>query len=113
MEEIQATVLDTLQSLKEGPVTENDRPHFKFHPGTGLLIVTGPPDAIEVARKVATALTGQPSAGESVLLGDAKQRAAQEAMYRRYGLRQGAPAPGQAAPNNPPAAPANPEPPPR
>ena len=149
--EIQNTVIETLEGLRGDGLSENDQSHgvsvwgggssgiairggnlslndqsrFRFHPGTRLLIVTGPPDSIEVARKVVTALTGQPSGGESVLLGDeqdAKQRAAQEAIHRRYGLRppEGRPPgqpgvsftnrtkatvrpPAQAGPNVPPA----------
>jgi len=111
LNEIQKTVIETLESLRGGGLSESDGPHLRFHEGTRLLIVTGPPDAIEVASKVVTALTGQPSGGESVLLGaepDAKQRAAQEARYRRYGPRPGVPTTGQAAPNNPPPARANP-----
>jgi hypothetical protein len=140
LSEIMQTVSETLDSLGDGNVSENDRPHFRFHPGTRLLVVTGPPDAIEVARKVVTALTGQPGGG-ALLPGaelDANQRAAgeafarrlaaimkrqepnteqQEAIAKRYGLRPAPPnapsTPAQPAPLNPPPAPANPALPPR
>jgi len=126
LEEIMGTVFETLDSLKGGDVAENDRPHFRFHPGTRLLVVTGPPDAIEVVRKVVSALTGQPIAGDRVAFGaepDANPMAAQEAfakrleaimkrqepitkqqeaIAKRYGLRP----PGPGASPNPPPAPA-------
>ncbi len=72
--EIEKTVLETLDSLGGGNVSDNDRPHFQFHPGTGLLIVTGPPDAIEVARKVVTALAGQSSVGGGSFLAPSRTR---------------------------------------
>jgi len=112
LEEIKATVLEILDSLKGSNVSDNDRPQFQFHPGTRLLVVTGPPDAIEIARKVVGALTGSPGSfgGGSSPEPDATS-AAQEAVVRRYGLRPlGArpPAPAQPAPLNPPPAPASP-----
>jgi hypothetical protein len=121
LDEIQDTVLETLASLKGGTLSDSDRLDFHFHPGTLLLILIGPPDAIEVARKVVTALTGQPVSRKSVLSGagpDANQSAPAAPSARRYGLRQ--PGPGQEAlpkapsapapptPSNPPPAPANP-----
>jgi hypothetical protein len=91
LDEIRATILDTLESLnKEGNVTENDLPDFIFYPGTGLWIVTGPPEAIDVARKVVTALTGHPGGG--VALGAepaANQRVPEKPIHRRY--REGRP----------------------
>jgi hypothetical protein len=45
-----------------------DTPSFRFHPGTSLLIVTGTPDAIGVARKIINALPGQQTHGREDLL---------------------------------------------
>jgi hypothetical protein len=106
--EIDGTVIETQGGLRGGNVPENDRPHFQFHRSTRLLVVTGPPDAIEVARKVVGALTGQPIAGDRVPFGavpDANPRAAQAAFASRYGVRLPEPA-APPAPLNPPAAPA-------
>jgi hypothetical protein len=94
LEEVEHTVFTTLASLKEGGVAENEMPHFQFHSGTGLLIVTGPPDAIEVARKVVSALTGQPSGDALALMGSAgpyanQRAAAQERFANQYAPRTG------------------------
>lgn len=45
----------TIKSLGTGPI------QFQFHQGANLLVVTGPPDAIDVARKVINAMIGQPT----------------------------------------------------
>lgn len=109
LQEIQQTVFETLDSVEGGNVSANDRAQFKFHPGTRLLVVTGPPDAIEVALKVVRAMTGSRASPEGVSgpEPDTNPRAAR--IANRYSLRpQGAPAPAQPAPPaNPPAAPAN------
>jgi hypothetical protein len=106
LEEIRSTVFDTLDNLMEANLTASDYPRFQFHPGTGLLIVTGPPEPIEVARKVVGALTGQPSSSGLATGGepDANQRAAaRERFERRYGLGPGRPAgmPGTGVPTPP------------
>jgi hypothetical protein len=109
LQEIEQTVFETLDSVEGGNVSANDRAQFKFHPGTRLLVVTGPPDAIEVALKVVRAMTGSRASleGGSGPEPDTNPRAAR--IANRYSLRpQGAPAPAQPAPPaNPPAAPAD------
>jgi hypothetical protein len=111
LQEIQETVLETLDIVEGGNVSANDRAQFKFHPGTRLLVVTGPPDAIEVALKVVRAMTGSGASieGGSGPEPDTNSMAARDAWGRRYSLRMdGAPAPAQPAPPaNPSAAPAS------
>lgn len=52
--QIESIVRITLQQLNHG-ATPLD-PEFKFHPGTGLLVVVGNEQALEVTRKVIAAL---------------------------------------------------------
>ena len=111
LQEIEQTVFETLDSVEGGNVSANDRAQFKFHPGTRLLVVTGPPDAIEVALKVVRAMTGSRASleGGSGPEPDTNSSAARDRYARRYSSRtDGAPAPAQPAPPaNPSAAPAN------
>ena len=59
LDDIKRMIVETIGQLKQGEVNE-DRPDFVFHPGANLLIVTGTPMAIEVARKVIAALPTRP-----------------------------------------------------
>ena len=73
LDELENLILRTLMRLgqrQKGEYSSVQDPEFKFHPGTGLLIVMGPPDAIEVTRKIVNALPGQPRPGvrEDLLL---------------------------------------------
>ena len=52
IDQIKETVSITLQLLKSA----EHQPEFQYHPGMNLLIVVGGDDAIEVTRKVVTAL---------------------------------------------------------
>jgi hypothetical protein len=52
IERIQSAVKLTLQLLKSG----EQPPEFSYHPGTNLLILVGGDEALEVTRKVVTAL---------------------------------------------------------
>lgn len=62
-DEIQHSLVDT-----PNLIPQVDTPSFRFHPGTSLLIVTGTPDAISVARKIIDALPGQQTHGREDLL---------------------------------------------
>lgn len=89
VQEIEHVVNQTLAMLKQGSLAEDDHTDFQFHPGASLLIVIGSPEALDVARKVVTALPG-------VSLPDARSVAAPrpgveanpsaDAFARRYGL---------------------------
>lgn len=99
--QIERIIRQTLESLKGDYLTQSDHPDFQYHPGTGLLIVIGTPEAIDVARKVLTALPGVPAPPPSEAFAlsspgldpnqqammEAKRQAAREAFSRRYGLR--------------------------
>jgi hypothetical protein len=54
LSQIESIVRITLQQLNPGGTPPN--PEFKFHPGTGLLVVVGNEQALEVTRKVIAAL---------------------------------------------------------
>jgi len=65
VERIGELILETLTSLSkaQGNAESVRRPDFRFHRGANLLIVTGTPQALEVARKIVSALEGTPGAG--------------------------------------------------
>lgn len=63
LNDIQQIILETLVRLKQGNLTKEENPDFRFHRGTGLFIVIGTPTAIDVTRKVVNALPGQPPPG--------------------------------------------------
>ena len=94
LSEITKTVAETMYSVMEGQEAPDEQPRLQYHEGTGLLIVTGPPEAIEVARKIVTALTGQPSPVDRLerlhfgAEGEANQGPAQE-RFRGYGFPGG------------------------
>ncbi|MGA2867513.1 MAG: hypothetical protein ABSF95_23825 [Verrucomicrobiota bacterium] len=134
LHQIEMIVFKTLVNvarLNEDNLPENELlPDFQFHPGASLLIVIGSPDALDVARKIVTALPGvfpaeaprygsalAPPTPEEARREEARRAAAAEALARRYGLRsrpmvEPAPAaPPLPAPATPPAAPAIPTPP--
>ncbi|HUR60517.1 MAG TPA: hypothetical protein VM029_22545 [Opitutaceae bacterium] len=52
LSDIQEVVLMTLERLRPG----DDHPEFKYHSGTGLMVVIGSEEAIDVTRKVVDAL---------------------------------------------------------
>lgn len=72
---------------------------FKFHSGASLLIVSGSPGEVEVARKVILAL---PETSSSKAQSPSSDDAARAAFARRYGLNP-APLPMPAIPFNPTA----------
>ncbi len=53
LKEIQSSVLETLHDLGK-----NDKPTFRFHPNTSLLIVIGSDEAIGITGKIVTAMGG-------------------------------------------------------
>jgi len=78
LSQVKLIVLDTLQRLKMRPLSSQETPDFQFHPGTGLLILVGTPEALGVAGQVINELPTQ-SSGASNLQGpelskDAKQK---------------------------------------
>lgn len=62
LDDIEMLIRDTVASLHPSDPRPPPLPDFKFHEGTGLLIVIGPPEAIEVTRKIIDALPGQQAA---------------------------------------------------
>jgi hypothetical protein len=55
VEDIRVLIRDSADELLQRPLDLS----FKFHPGSSLLVVIGPEDAIQVARKVVNALTAE------------------------------------------------------
>jgi hypothetical protein len=100
LEKIKMIVSDTLNQVMQGNVQPEDQPRFQFHPGANLFIVIGPPQAIEVTRKVVNALPGVAGARAYPPPGT-DTKAAEDAFRRRYGL-QPAGAPEPPAPRRPP-----------
>jgi hypothetical protein len=60
IKEIEQIILATLRQMK-GDDSADDAPSYQFHSGANLLIVIGQPEALEVARKVLSALEGEAS----------------------------------------------------
>jgi hypothetical protein len=100
LEKIKMIVSDTLNQVMQGNMQPEDQPSFQFHPGANLFIVIGPPQAIEVTRKVVNALPGVAGARAYPPPGT-DTKAAEDAFRRRYGLQ----------PAGAPATPARPQPP--
>ena len=94
LEKIKMIVGETLNQVMQGNAQASDQPSFQFHPGANLFIVIGPPQAIEVTRKVVNALPGV--AGARAYPPPAANPAADEAFKRRYGLMPPAGVPGPA-----------------
>jgi hypothetical protein len=90
LDELEQIVRVTLESLKQGSVVE--MPSFRFHRGANLLIIVGTRNAVEVARKVVTALpqpSGSPGAETSRMGGAGLPGMSPEvtdAFRKRYGL---------------------------
>jgi hypothetical protein len=60
LDEIQQLIISTLHEVVyHGNYSSADEPVFKYHSGTKLLIVSGPPKAIEISHKIIDALSGQ------------------------------------------------------
>ncbi|HWV99759.1 MAG TPA: hypothetical protein VNZ64_08725 [Candidatus Acidoferrum sp.] len=102
LEQIQQIVQTTLDQVMQSRVQPGERPTFQFHPGANLFIVIGPPEAIEVARKVVTALPGV-GVVQDYRPPEADAREANEAFMRRYGLRPPGGNPAGPSPTTPPA----------
>lgn len=60
LEEVMEVIIETIRAMKGDSFSQEDSPDFRFHQGTDLLVIIGKPDSIEVARKVISALPGQP-----------------------------------------------------
>jgi hypothetical protein len=93
VEKIGTIINHTVQSLKSDDFTSEDLATFEFHPGASLLIVIGPSESLDVARKVVTALpgvTGSADVGASLGGGDRFTPGISgnmnEMMRKRYGL---------------------------
>jgi hypothetical protein len=111
LDEIKMIVSDTLDRVMQGRATVEDMPRFQFHPGANLFIVIGPPEAIEVAQKVVSALPGvagargyPPNQAAARTESDPKQEELMRTFRRRYGLDT----PGSQNPAPPPASTARP-----
>lgn len=59
LNELQSLIIVTLANLHVGDTKPREEPYFNFHKGTGLFIVVGSPEAIDVTRKFVNALPGQ------------------------------------------------------
>jgi hypothetical protein len=61
--------IDDLMKLTKSTLVDDmnmspdDQPNFRYHPGTKLLIVVGKPEALDLARKIISALPGQQKSG--------------------------------------------------
>lgn len=68
IDDIDGLVRDTMRKLHQDDPKPPPMPEFNFHTGTGLLIVIGSPEAIEVTRKFVNALPGQTSGNQQAPL---------------------------------------------
>ncbi len=64
LDEIHKLIVDTLHQIG---YKDPDNISFRYHPGTHLLIVTGSPESIEIARKFLNSLSGQQRPGKELL----------------------------------------------
>ncbi len=81
LHDIEQIVMDTVYAMGDRDVPESDQPKFMFHESAGVLVVTGPPDMIEVAHKVISALTGSSGPEFPAARGQAPD------FYSRFGMR--------------------------
>ena len=83
IDELTMIVGETIEMMKNETQTP-ERPVFRFHRGANLLVVIGPRDSVEVARKIVNALPGMatPPRAES----NEARNAAMDAFRKRYGL---------------------------
>ena len=58
--QLTAIIEDAIKFANPDPSGSGEAVHFQFYPDAQLLIVTGGPDVLEVARKVVRAATGEP-----------------------------------------------------
>lgn len=63
IKEIEEIILNTLVRLKQDNWSPDEEPSYQFHSGANLLIVIGRQDALEVARKVVSALQAEAGSG--------------------------------------------------
>jgi hypothetical protein len=104
--DIERIIVGTLEGLNRGSAAASEPPDFQFHPGAGLLIVIGPTDAIDVARRVLSALPGVSGGGSG------SGRGFGGGFGGPGGIRPGVGIPSAPAPAPaPPATPASPAPP--
>lgn len=68
--EIEEIVMETIAKLKRGEGSAADAPSFQFHRGANLLIVIGPAEAVDVARRIVMALPRpqSPAAGSEQMV---------------------------------------------
>jgi len=105
LNEIMQIVEVTLRDFDSGR-DGNPSLRFRFHSGASLLVVSGSPGEVEVARKVILAL---PETSSSKAQSPSPEEAARAAFARRYGLNPATFPPG-ALPANPVAPTAPPAP---
>ena len=82
LDQLKTTIEETLVLQKGEDISSEERPAVRFHPGANLLIVVGSPEAIDIARKIVSALPGQQPdplrmAGKNARLLTLRQREAQ------------------------------------
>jgi hypothetical protein len=100
LSEITRFIDETLSDFDRGQDRHSSL-RFKFHSGASLLVVSGSPGEVEVARKVILALP-ETSSSKTQSLGP--DDAARAAFLRRYGLNPPQPEPqaGEVAPSSTP-----------
>jgi len=84
LEQLKMIIMDTISALHSNTA---EQPDFQFHRGANLLVIIGSRDAVDVARKVVSALPGQAHLPQPQVSTSENER-----FRQRYGLM----------PNNPP-----------
>ena len=111
LEQLKEMIAKALVALNPDGSGGSDEPELQFHPGANLLIVIGSPEAVELARKIVTALPyyGGPGTGYPAFPG-LEPGGGGGGGQMRYGLGIPTvpPAPAQPAVPMQPAAPAVP-----
>jgi hypothetical protein len=94
--EVEQIILETIGALHD---EEIEKPRFQFHRGANLLIVIGSREAVEVARKIVSALPGQGNmtVAQEMVAPVKAMSPESEVFRRRYGL---APATGLSQTHN-------------
>jgi len=63
LRELLSVIQESKELVNQGLPSETKPVHCQFFPGAQLLIVTGDPQGLDVARKIIRAATGEPEAG--------------------------------------------------
>jgi hypothetical protein len=86
LEQLKRIILETISALHPNTA---EQPTFQFHHGANLLVLIGSREAIDVARKVVSALGGQAGILQPEITGSSEAGMAaseREAWMQRYGL---------------------------